>query len=220
MLEVLNVSEVKEMLLYVADKIIRSKSYLTEADSAIGDGDHGIGMSQGMGKVIEKITKRQDYDNVYEIFQDAGKAMMMSMGGASGIIFGSLYFAGAKNQEPKKVLSAYDFACMERRSLKAIQERGKASPGDKTMVDALNPAVEAMEGSFGMGLLEMLKKAEKAAFSGMESTKEMTAKFGRAKSLMERAKGYQDAGAASVFLIFQGMREYVEMLEEKGGMNL
>ena len=146
--------------------------------------------------------------------------MMMSMGGASGIIFGSLYFAGAKNQEPKKVLSAYDFACMERRSLKAIQERGKASPGDKTMVDALNPAVEAMEGSFGMGLLEMLKKAEKAAFSGMESTKEMTAKFGRAKSLMERAKGYQDAGAASVFLIFQGMREYVEMLEEKGGMNL
>ena len=99
---------------------------------------------------------------------------------------------------------------MERKSLAAIQERGKAEAGDKTMVDALEPAVEAMEESSGKGLLAMLKAAEEAAAKGVEDTKKYQARFGRAKSLMERAVGYQDAGATSVWLILQGMREFVE----------
>ena len=99
---------------------------------------------------------------------------------------------------------------MERKSLAAIQERGKAEVGDKTMVDALVPAVEAMEESSGKGLLAMLKAAEEAAARGVEDTKKYQARFGRAKSLMERAVGYQDAGATSVWLILQGMREFVE----------
>lgn len=99
---------------------------------------------------------------------------------------------------------------MERKSLAAIQERGKAEVGDKTMVDALAPAVEALERNSGKSFLEMLKAAEIAAKQGVENTKKYQAKFGRAKSLMERAVGYQDAGATSVWLIFQGMREFVE----------
>ena len=99
---------------------------------------------------------------------------------------------------------------MERKSLAAIKERGKAEVGDKTMVDALAPAVEAMEENSRKGLLEMLKAAEAAAAAGVEATKKYQAKFGRAKSLMERAVGYQDAGATSVWLIIQGMREFVE----------
>ena len=206
----LNAADARNMLVYIADKIIAKKSYLTDIDSAIGDGDHGIGMAGGMQKAKRKLLEMEGEENAYAVFEAAGKAMLMSMGGASGVIFGSLYLAGAKDAEPKGVLTAADLAQMERKSLKAIQERGKAQVGDKTMVDALALAVEAMERNGDKGLLEMLKAAEAAAARGVEDTKKYQARFGRAKSLMERAVGYQDAGATSVWLIFQGMREFVE----------
>ena len=206
----LNVEDARNMLLYIADKIIANKPYLTEIDSAIGDGDHGIGMAGGMQKAKRKLLKLEDQENVYRIFEEAGQAMLMSMGGASGVIFGSLYLAGAKGMESKNVLTAFDLAEMEEKSLAAIQERGGVKVGDKTMVDALAPAVEALKKNVDLGLLEMLKQAEEAARIGMEDTKKYVAKFGRAKSLLERAIGHQDAGATSVYLIFQGMREFVE----------
>ena len=209
-LEELSAEDTRNMLLYVADKIIANKPYLTEVDSAIGDGDHGIGMAGGMQKAKKKLLKMQGEENAYHLFETAGEAMLMSMGGASGVIFGSLYLAGAKGMEPKGVITAEDLAAMERKSLEAIQERGGAQVGDKTMVDALAPAVEALEANSGKGLLEMLKATEEAARCGMENTKKYVAKFGRAKSLLERAIGHQDAGATSVYLIFQGMREFVE----------
>ena len=209
-LDRLNAADARNMLLYIADKIIAAKPYLTEIDSVIGDGDHGIGMAGGMQKAKKKLLQMQDATNVYALFEAAGKAMLMSMGGASGVIFGSLYLAGAKDMEPKEELTAADLAAMERKSLLAIQERGKAEVGDKTMVDALAPAVEAMEREASGSLLDMLNAAEEAARQGMEDTKKYIARFGRAKSLMERAIGHQDAGATSVWLIFQGMREFVE----------
>lgn len=206
----LSAQDARRMLIYIADKIIEKKPYLTEIDSAIGDGDHGIGMAGGMNKAKEKLEQMAGEENAYAVFEAAGKAMLMSMGGASGVIFGSLYLAGAKGMEPKPVITAKDLARMEQKSLLAIQERGKAEVGDKTMVDALAPAVDAMKASCSEGLLPMLRAAEAAALQGVEDTKKYVAKFGRAKSLMERAVGYQDAGATSVWLIFQGMREYVE----------
>lgn len=206
----LSAEDARNMLLYIADKVIAKKPYLTEIDSAIGDGDHGIGMAGGMQKAKKKLLKMQGVENAYEVFETAGQAMLMSMGGASGVIFGSLYLAGAKGMDPKAVITAEDLAKMERKSLTAIQERGKAEVGDKTMVDALAPAVDALEANCDKSLLEMLKAAEEGARQGMENTKNYVAKFGRAKSLLERAIGHQDAGATSVWLIFQGMREFVE----------
>lgn len=206
----LNAEDTRNMLLYIADKVIAQKPYLTEVDSAIGDGDHGIGMAGGMQKAKKKLLKLAGEENAYHLFETAGQAMLMSMGGASGVIFGSLYLAGAKGMEPQAVITAADLAKMERKSLAAIQERGGAQVGDKTMVDALAPAVEAMEANCDKSLLEMLKMAEEGARQGMENTKNYVAKFGRAKSLLERAIGHQDAGATSVYLIFQGMREFVE----------
>jgi len=211
MLNTLHAKDAKNMLIYIADKVIAQKPFLTEVDSAIGDGDHGIGMAGGMQKAKDKLMN-QEFEDAYEVFLTAGKAMLMSMGGASGVIFGSLYMAGAKGEQGA-VLTAENLAQMERKSLEAIKERGKASVGDKTMVDALEPAVLAMEANFDKGLYEMLKEAEKAAEQGLEDSKGYIAKFGRAKSLMERAIGHQDAGATSVWLIFQGMREYVEAQE-------
>lgn len=209
-LEELNAEDARNMLLYIADKVIAQKPYLTEVDSAIGDGDHGIGMAGGMQKAKKKLLAMKGEENVYKLFETAGQAMLMSMGGASGVIFGSLYLAGAKGMNPKASIEAEDLAKMERKSLLAIQERGGAQAGDKTMVDALIPAVEALEGNAEGSLLDALKAAEEAARCGMEDTKKYIAKFGRAKSLLERAIGYQDAGATSVYLIFQGMREFVE----------
>lgn len=202
--------EVKEMLVYIADKVIEQKDYLTAIDSAIGDGDHGLGMSGGMKKAKEALQILEETNNVYTPFEVAGKAMLMSMGGASGVIFGSLYLEGTKGMQSRERLTAKDIAQMERKSLEAIKQRGKAQVGDKTMIDALEPAVESLEATCNNGLWETLQAAETSAKIGVEATKGYIAKFGRAKSLMERAIGFQDAGATSVWLIFQGMREYIE----------
>lgn len=210
MLETLSENNVRDLIAYVADKIIENKPCLTEVDSRIGDGDHGIGMAGGMQKAKDKVLAIENSGNAYQLFEAAGKAMLMSMGGASGVIFGSLYLAGAKGMEPKEELGASELASMLRKSLDAIKERGKAQVGDKTMVDALEPAVTAMESTKSQGLLPMLRAAEGAARQGVEDTKNMIAKFGRAKSLMGRAVGYQDAGATSVWIIFRSMREYVQ----------
>jgi dihydroxyacetone kinase phosphoprotein-dependent L subunit len=210
MLAVFNEDNVRDLIIYIADRIIENKPLLTEVDSRIGDGDHGIGMAGGMQKAKDAVAKAENTGNAYELFEKAGKAMLMSMGGASGVIFGSLYMAGAKGAEAKAELSAGDLALMLERSLGAIKERGKAQVGDKTMVDALEPAVETMKEKQGQGLVAMLKAAAEAAEQGMENTKNYQAKFGRAKSLMERAVGFQDAGATSVWIIIRSMYEFAE----------
>lgn len=209
-LEVLNVDDTENMLLYIADKIIANKPYLTDVDSKIGDGDHGIGMALGMEEAKKVLYGLKHDDNAYRLFEECGNAMLMSMGGASGVIFGSMYLAGSKGKEAKGFLTAQDLADMEEASLKSVIDIGHAGLGDKTMVDALWPAVDAMKCNADKGLFIMLKEAEKAAKEGMENTKKYIARFGRAKSLGSRAIGYQDAGATSVYLIIQGMREFVE----------
>jgi dihydroxyacetone kinase phosphoprotein-dependent L subunit len=214
MLSVLNEDNVRSMIIHVADRIIENKPLLTEIDSKIGDGDHGIGMAGGMQKAKDAVCAAENSGNAYALFEKAGKAMLMSMGGASGVIFGSLYMAGAKGAEARELAPA-DLAAMMERSLLAIKERGKAQVGDKTMVDALEPAVEAMKENREKGLALMLQAASEAAARGVEETKKYQAKFGRAKSLMERAVGFQDAGATSVWLILRSMSEFVEQGEQK-----
>ena len=145
-----------------------------------------------------------------------GKTMLMSMGGASGVIFGTFFSGGAKGKEPSAALDARAFAQLMADSLAEVQRRGKAEVGDKTMVDALKPAVDAMSAYAGEDLVEMLSLAEEAAKEGVEQTKQYVAKFGRAKSLMERAIGYQDAGATSIWIILRAMRDDLKAQEEEG----
>lgn len=204
----LQAAQIKEMLYYVADAVIDAKPLLTEVDSAVGDGDHGIGMEVGFKKAKEKLSE-SDTNDVYEIFRLVGKAMLMSMGGASGVIFGSMFLEGAKRQEPADSISAYEFALLFRHSLLAIQNRGKAQVGDKTMVDALAPAVEAMDETAPQGFSAMLDSAERAAKGGVERTKNYEAKFGRSKT-QSTTIGYQDAGATSVWVIFKAMNDYIQ----------
>jgi dihydroxyacetone kinase phosphoprotein-dependent L subunit len=209
--ERLDVKQTKEMFFYIADKIIESKPFLTEIDSKIGDGDHGIGMSGGFEKAKEKLNEQQ-VSTINEIFSIAGMSMINSMGGASGIIFGTMFKAGVKGLAPLEYLDVKALGDIFGNSLKAIKERGKAQVGDKTMVDAFEPAVESLYDSANSSksLIDALKLAEESARQGMENTKDYVAKFGRAKSLLERAIGHQDAGATSTWIIFRSMREWAE----------
>ena len=205
----MTVEQMRQMLLFVADGIIASKPYLTEVDSKIGDGDHGIGMEIGFGKVKEAVSGKT-YGNAAALFQEAGIDMLNSMGGASGVIFSTLFLGGAKGLPGGEEITPSEMSGFFTRSLNAVKARGGASVGDKTMVDALEPACLAMEeiSARDCGFEELFAQAETAAQKGMEDTKQMVAKFGRAKSLMDRSLGYQDAGATSVYLMFRLMHQW------------
>ena len=199
-----------DMIEAVCDKVIDSKAYLTEADSKIGDGDHGFGMSMGMQKAKEEISKGRPFTDVNEVFRTVGLSMLNSMGGASGVIFGSMFLGGVKGKEPADEMDGKLFTQIMRDSLETVKKRGKAEPGDKTMVDAFEPAVIAMEQSENKELQVLMEKAADAAEEGARRTKQYTAKFGRAKSLQERAIGYEDAGALSAAIIFRAMSEFLK----------
>lgn len=207
-METMDSKQVREMLLACADRIIRNEPYLTKVDSEIGDGDHGIGMKNGMKAAKAYLEKAVDEKNVYALYANMAEAMQEAMGGASGMIFSTLFAGKAAEKAPAEELTPEDLADQMKDGLKAIQDLGHAQVGDKTMVDALSPAVDAMladTSSFDA----MFRGARQAAYEGMEKTKEYVARFGRAKSLMERAKGHQDAGATSTWLILTEMYDYV-----------
>lgn len=135
-------------------------------------------------------------------------AMMNSMGGASGVIFSAI-FMGIAQQPKEDTLSLDAFIGMCESGLKKIKVVGKAKKGDKTMIDALEPAVEAMKKApKDCGFPELLHIAYESALQGVEDSKGYIAKFGRAKFLGERALGHEDAGAVSVSIIFKSMSEY------------
>lgn len=211
----LNINQVKEMILYIAQEIIDNKAYLTEVDQKIGDGDHGIGMETGFTNVKNTIEQKQ-YASINDLFRDVGMAMLNSMGGASGVIFSAIFLGGQKDSGKEDKLTADEFAKMMEKSLNMIKRRGKAELGDKTMVDAFEPAVRAMA-DYSAGNKDfggMLSAGELAAEQGMLATKNYVARFGRAKSLMERSIGCQDAGATSVYLMFRAMRKWAEKQKE------
>ena len=206
----IGIDKTVEMIIASCESIIASKDLLTEVDSKIGDGDHGIGMSGGMEKVKAELLEKAPFEDINTVFKTAGMAMLNSMGGASGVIFGSLFLGGIKKMEKITELDGETFSVMMRKALDTVKMRGKAEVGDKTMVDSLEPAVLAME-ALGdkTDLKNVLNAASKAAEQGVEDSKKYIAKFGKAQYLGERAVGFQDAGATSISIIFRAMFEYL-----------
>ncbi len=207
--EALNVDEVVAMLKGVAEKIIASEPELSEADRNIGDGDHGLGMQRGMTAAKEKL-EAGGFESIDKAFMAVGTAMMTTMGGASGAIFGTLFRNGGKALAGKEQFDASALAEFLKAALEGVQLRGKAEPGDKTVVDALAPAAEQAAAVADKPLAEAAKTAAEAAEAGKEKSKEMVAKFGRAKSLGEGTIGHPDAGALSMSLIVQAMRAFID----------
>lgn len=203
----LSVDDTQKMFIYVSNQLIESKERLCEIDGKIGDGDHGFGIERGFLAVKEKLSCHS-YETINQIFKDIGMVMLRSMGGASGVIFSSMFLGGSSLPVVEK-LDTESLALFMREGLEKVKAQGKAKLGDKTMVDAYEPAVIALEENKLSGLEAALKQALLAAEDGVNNTKQYQAKYGRAKFLFERSIGEQDAGATTVSLIFKAMHDYI-----------
>ncbi|MCB1225138.1 MAG: dihydroxyacetone kinase subunit L [Verrucomicrobiales bacterium] len=206
----LSSDQVKEMLLQVADAIIAAEPRLSEADRNLGDGDHGLGMQRGMTAGKEKLQELEAGTPIDKVFSSLGMAMMSSMGGASGAIFGSYFRAGGKALAGQEVFDSASLAGFLRAGVDGVKQRGGAKVGDKTAVDSMEPAAEKAAESTALPLPEAAAAAADAAIAGMEASKDMIAQFGRAKTLGEGCLGHPDAGAMSITVILGAMRDYIQ----------
>ena len=204
----LTVEEAKQMFICVSEKMEASKDVLTQADKAIGHGDHGIGMARGFETLRRKLQD-QAFANLGELFKSVGMTLMTSIGGAAGAVFGTFFRGAAKNLADGAELNSQTLARVLADGLQAVQDRGKAKPGDKTMVDALAPAALKASELETAPLDETLAHVSEAARQGMENTKNMVAALGKAKTLGERSLGHADPGAVSMYLILKYMAEFV-----------
>ncbi len=206
--ENLDLSDTIEMVKQVALSIIDSEPLLTDADRNLGDGDHGLGMERGMKAVIEKIES-SSFNQISDVFKSAGMAMMSSMGGASGALFGTLFRNGGKALDGEETLNSEGLKSFLNAANEGVKSRGGASPGDKTMIDALEPAAQEASENISLPLYELISLVSQAADRGKEESKDMIATMGRAKTLGERSLGHPDAGACSVAIILKSMSEFI-----------
>ncbi len=204
----LSKDEVKAMLLLACERIIAAEPQLSEADRNLGDGDHGLGMQRGMTAAKEKL-EAGEVESIEKAFSSVGMAMMSSMGGASGAIFGTFFRNGGKALAGKDAFDAAGLAAFLQAGVDGVKQRGGAAVGDKTVVDAMQPAAEKAATVAGEALPEAIAAVSDAALEGLEASKALIAKFGRAKTLGEGAIGFPDAGAMSVTVIIGAMKEYI-----------
>ena len=177
---------------------------LSRLDAAIGDGDHGTNMDRGMRKALEKLDGAEQADPGAAL-KTVAMTLVSTVGGAAGPLYGTLFLqmGGALGSDSEVDLSR--FAAAWRKGLEGVQSRGKAEPGDKTMVDALLPAVEVLEGA--SDLEDGLRAAQQAAEAGMKATTPLVARKGRASYLGERSQDHQDPGATSTYYLFKSAAE-------------
>lgn len=211
MKESLTVQETKEMFLVIAREIIKAEDKLTEIDNIIGDGDHGIGMRIGFQAVKEKLPEAI-CSSVNDVFKDAGMILLEAMGGASGVIFGTMFTSGAINASTVDTLSVSALAEIFSISLEKIKARGGAVVGDKTMIDSFEPAVLSLRKSAeeNKSLNVAMQQAYEKALEGVEESKKYIANRGRAQAYAEASVGLPDPGAVSVSIIFGAMKRYME----------
>ena len=189
-----------------ADRIHDARDELTALDSAIGDADHGINMDRGMTAVREHLPTLRD-GQAGALFKQVGRTLISTVGGASGPLYGTFFLRlGTTLGETEDVAPA-DFARGLRAGLDGIVGLGKANLDDKTMVDAMTPAVEAMEAGAEADLGAALAAAADAAAAGRDRITPLVARKGRASYLGERSAGHQDPGATSATILFEALRD-------------
>ena len=186
------------------DLVTEKQSYLTELDSAIGDADHGSNMTRGMSAVIEKIGAAPA-TAADELLKSVGMTLVTSVGGASGPLYGTLFLRMGVNAGPVTELDGAALGAALRAGLEGVVARGKAEAGDKTMFDAISPALEAWDADLAAAASAALEAAEQ----GRDATEPLVARKGRASYLGERSAGHLDPGATSSALLFQALAETV-----------
>lgn len=197
----------------VAAKIKEQRDYLTQLDSAIGDADHGVNLDRGFSMVLTKLPGVADKD-IGSILKTVGTTLVSTVGGASGPLYGTAFLRAGMATANRFELGAADVVAALEAALEGIQSRGKATRGEKTMIDAIGPAIDALKQANANGdtFPVALRAAVAAAEAGMKSTIPMLATKGRASYLGERSIGHQDPGATSAHLMATAMLEVVESI--------
>jgi dihydroxyacetone kinase-like protein len=185
-----------------------NRDFLTQLDSAIGDADHGINMDRGFKTVIEKLAAMPDAD-IGSMLKTVGTTLVSTVGGASGPLYGTAFLRAGMATSGKRELNEAEVVAMLQAAVDGVRARGKAQPGEKTMVDALVPALEAARKAETehLGLPQLLRQASAAAEEGMKKTIPMLATKGRASYLGERSVGHQDPGATSSWLLLKSLAD-------------
>ncbi|MGB9780193.1 dihydroxyacetone kinase subunit DhaL [Caldanaerobacter sp.] len=208
----------KEDVLKVINRIVEvireNREYLTELDSAIGDADHGINMDRGFEAVKQKLDTIPENSDIGTILKTVGMTLVSTVGGASGPLYGTAFMRAGQVVQGKTELTEEDIVKIFDAALQGIKDRGKAQAGDKTMIDAIEPAYKALKESLenNIALPEALKRAANAAKEGMEYTKNISARKGRASYLGERSIGHIDPGATSSYLMINAFSEVINLL--------
>lgn len=193
----------------VSSAVIKNKDMLTDLDRVIGDADHGINMARGFEAVMKKVESAPPQD-LQSGLKTVAMTLISTVGGASGPLYGTAFLRCSKAAEGASTVTAELAEKMLRAAIDGIESLGKASKGDKTMIDALEPAYAAFSEKMKQGgsLLECMESACGAADKGVEYTKTIPAKKGRASYLGERSIGHQDPGATSSAIILKALTEY------------
>lgn len=193
--------------------VSQQQSYLTELDSAIGDADHGSNMTRGMTAVMEKIgVSHADGTQatlVDGLFKSVGMTLVTSVGGASGPLYGTFFLRMGTTAGPVATLDGAALSAALRAGLGGVVARGKAEAGDKTMFDAMAPALDALDASLATGgdCATATAAAFSAAKAGRDATEPLVARKGRASYLGERSSGHLDPGATSTALLFEALAD-------------
>lgn len=203
--------QVIEVLTLIGQKIEAEKEFLTELDNVIGDGDHGINMARGFHAVEEKLPTLTGSD-IGTILKTTGMTLVSTVGGASGPLYGTAFMKAGMAMAGKETLSLSDFlSCLEI-AIEGVKMRGKAVKGEKTMLDAMIPALDAMNAAndAGQDTISVLKAGVTSAKEGVEFTKTIIATKGRASYVGERSIGHQDPGATSFTDMLEVILKYKE----------
>lgn len=196
--------------------IHENRAYLSEIDGKIGDGDHGINMDKGFQLTA---TRLEEGMGMSDALKTLGRTLLLEIGGSMGPLYGQYYKAMAKASKDAQEIDAGVFASMMEAAYEAIRALGEAKPGDKTLVDTLDPATAALRGAVDRGATfsEALDAMVAAAEEGWKSTEDMVAKIGRSSRLGERSRGVLDAGATSCYLMLKSMAETAKELAGGSG---
>jgi phosphoenolpyruvate---glycerone phosphotransferase subunit DhaL len=177
-------------------------AYLTELDSAIGDADHGANMDRGFQAIVA-VLDESSFDSADELLKKAGMTLVSKVGGASGPLYGTFFLRFGSALQGEAEISAAELGAALRAGVEGIIARGKAEAGDKTMVDAWLPALEAYDDAVAGGVASALGAAATAAAKGRDETIPLVARKGRASYLGERSAGHQDPGATSATMLLE-----------------
>ena len=199
----LTIDDFKRMLRNALKNITERADEFSQLDAVLGDGDHGTAITQAMSVIVQSTEKGTDFKSM---LNDMGFNVMLEISGSTSTLLGGL-FLGMSDQAEGTELNAAAVKKMFAGGLAGVEKQTKAKPGDKTMMDALVPAIAAMQAVEGDDIKVMFQAAAEAALKGAEATKQMRANFGRARNYGERSIGYADSGATSWACMFQSFAQ-------------